>query len=315
MIGMVAFAKTSDSTLKTSPRARGQHRTCTSRPSPCFNSSTQANLRSATHKKRKRLGSCSKDPIGFPDGPSSYRAYFVGKAMDPLGTICTSFNSAIPGMPEMPGSGLGTFRGGKGQIGPIGWDIDADSRVFGKACDAECDCNKNTIDYEVGVEISIRGELFVASYGGSYEDPFIRASYWLGGKVSGGIFGSATCSYRTDNCNCPGAWLGSCCYEIGGTVAASLGGEGSFSIKKPWWVPLPNPLKNARMSLYGEARGYMTYKVCNTCSCEGGCKRTGQMCLRGELTLNASVIGNIGNKVVTHSASWTVMSGETCTNL
>jgi hypothetical protein len=82
---MVAFAKTSDSTLKTSPRARGQHRTCTSRPLPCFNSSTQANLRTATHKKRKRLGSCSKDPIGYVDGKQLYSSFFHLSKLDPSG--------------------------------------------------------------------------------------------------------------------------------------------------------------------------------------------------------------------------------------
>jgi hypothetical protein len=114
MIGMVAFAKTSDSTLKTTPRARGQHRTYTSRPSPCFNSSTQANLRTATHKKRKRLGSCSKDPIGFVGGLSHYK-YSEGtplSSVDSYGTNSCKVKSAtafkiVDDCGVLPGLGYG----------------------------------------------------------------------------------------------------------------------------------------------------------------------------------------------------------------
>jgi hypothetical protein len=103
MIGMVAFAKTSDSTLKTTPRARGQHRTCTSRPLPCFKSSTQANLRTATHKKRKRLGSCSKDPAGFVDGVNLYAGYFGMDNTDADGLCSTCKPSLQRGGTEPKG--------------------------------------------------------------------------------------------------------------------------------------------------------------------------------------------------------------------
>jgi uncharacterized protein RhaS with RHS repeats len=56
----------------------------------CSKSISQANLRRPTYDECNRLGSCSKDPIGYEDGANRYA--YVGNAslslVDPIGLQC-----------------------------------------------------------------------------------------------------------------------------------------------------------------------------------------------------------------------------------
>ena len=84
---------------------------------------------------------------------------------------------------------------------------------------------------------------------------------------------------------------------MGDTFAVSVEGEGSWSLKLPWWEEVFNPLRNARISVYAEARAYLTYKKCYFCRIgECGWKR-GNICIRGEIGANVSVIGEVGGRL------------------
>ena len=84
---MVALCQTAEPPPQTPPRARGQDRSPSSRATRCSNPNPQANLREATHEKHARLGSCSRDPIGYEGGISlfNYVAGHACVAVDPSG--------------------------------------------------------------------------------------------------------------------------------------------------------------------------------------------------------------------------------------
>jgi hypothetical protein len=75
MQGMVAFAKTPHFTVEPSPRAPGQDRSCTAPASQRFNTSPQTNLRHAAYDESFRLGSCSKDPIGYVESATGLYSF------------------------------------------------------------------------------------------------------------------------------------------------------------------------------------------------------------------------------------------------
>ncbi len=54
-------------------------RTCRRKPCSC------TTLQRVSYEMRDRLESCSRDPIGYVDGASLYRAYFVPNGVDPTG--------------------------------------------------------------------------------------------------------------------------------------------------------------------------------------------------------------------------------------
>lgn len=88
MTVMVAFALNTEPLFKTATRARGQDRSYVNRTSPRTNSPAHANLREAAYVGSVRLGTCSKDPIGY-DG-SEWNLYEYVKSSpafvnDPMG--------------------------------------------------------------------------------------------------------------------------------------------------------------------------------------------------------------------------------------
>jgi hypothetical protein len=92
---MVALLEKTDYTFKTAHRARG----ATSTPvAPVQLRSKSANcieFRRNTYDNRRRLESCSRDPIGYNDGKNLYRTYFVNYLVDPAGTTAISTSSEL----------------------------------------------------------------------------------------------------------------------------------------------------------------------------------------------------------------------------
>ncbi len=82
---MVAFASSTELLHKSLPRARAQHRTCSSPPSRCSKSNQNKPLRQATYKTNTRLGSCSKDPMGYRHSTHSYASSISQMLVDPYG--------------------------------------------------------------------------------------------------------------------------------------------------------------------------------------------------------------------------------------
>jgi len=72
MVSMVAFTKNTRLYIKSSPRARGQDRSCTLSALRCSKSSSQATLCERAPQKSTQLGSCSRDPIGYKGGINLY---------------------------------------------------------------------------------------------------------------------------------------------------------------------------------------------------------------------------------------------------
>ena len=70
---MVAIAHTAELLFETASYARGQDRTYVSHTSSLTNSASQANLRSTTYVGCVRLGTCSRDPIGYKGGINLYQ--------------------------------------------------------------------------------------------------------------------------------------------------------------------------------------------------------------------------------------------------
>lgn len=65
MVSMVAFAENTERYVKTSPRARGQDRSCTLSALRCSKTRPHAALRETASQKCTQLRSCSRDPIGY----------------------------------------------------------------------------------------------------------------------------------------------------------------------------------------------------------------------------------------------------------
>jgi len=82
---MVAFDENIEHYAKTSPRARGQDRSCALSALRCSKLNPHAALRERATQKDAQLGSCSRDPIGYQDGQNLYRGYFAPNNMDPSG--------------------------------------------------------------------------------------------------------------------------------------------------------------------------------------------------------------------------------------
>ena len=100
MKAMVTYAHlNSEAYIKPSTRARGQDRRRIPTASPRLNSPARTNLHHSAYKSRARLGSCSRDPIGYEGGNSMYSGYFVLSEVDPEGLFsCTP--GRIPGADE-----------------------------------------------------------------------------------------------------------------------------------------------------------------------------------------------------------------------
>ena len=67
------------------PRARERDRTRRSRSASCV---SQANCRDRSHPRRANCilaVTCSRDPIGYVDGSSLYRAHYIPSGVDPTG--------------------------------------------------------------------------------------------------------------------------------------------------------------------------------------------------------------------------------------
>jgi hypothetical protein len=69
---MVALTNITADFPQTALRGRAQNHRYRLGAEPCSKSNSQANLREATYDECKRLGSCSKDPIGYWGGPHGY---------------------------------------------------------------------------------------------------------------------------------------------------------------------------------------------------------------------------------------------------
>ena len=93
---MVALTNITADFPQTALRGRAQNHRYRLGAEPCSKSNSQANLREATYDECKRLGSCSKDPIGYDDGPNSYENFFLVSNLDPSGTRCALTISALP---------------------------------------------------------------------------------------------------------------------------------------------------------------------------------------------------------------------------
>jgi hypothetical protein len=254
-----------------------------------------------------------RDPIGYEDGASLYRAYFVAIGVDPLGLNCWGLSGTPPFIPGA--GGLGGATTSNGQVGFLGWEYTLTLTISGEICKKDCGCGKTVEDMRASVEVTAKGELFATTYGGSYGNQYFQLTYWAGLKVSGGIIGSGSLMFYTDNCNCPGKTLGGGCFEVGGTVSISGGGEGNVRIKLPWWAGAINPVGDARMSLYIQGRVNVTFRRCYECSCHKECVWKDRFCVSGSVTANAQVAVDIGKRIISTSASWTILKGETCTDL
>jgi hypothetical protein len=87
MHGMVAIADRAQTIPFTpAPRARGQRGRSGWSQNFCGNPSGKRPFERPSASQRSRLGSCSRDPIGYEDGENLYRAYFVPNSVDPEGT-------------------------------------------------------------------------------------------------------------------------------------------------------------------------------------------------------------------------------------
>jgi len=88
MTVMVAFALNTEPLLQTASHARGQDRSCNRSSLRRTNSASRANLRSATYVGCVRLGTCSRDPIGY-EGSEWNLFQYVGsmptRFVDPTG--------------------------------------------------------------------------------------------------------------------------------------------------------------------------------------------------------------------------------------
>ena len=74
MEAMVTFAhQNSAALIKPTPRARAQDRSCIPTAQHLLNSPAHAHLRHSTYESCARLGSCSRDPIGYRGGRNTYR--------------------------------------------------------------------------------------------------------------------------------------------------------------------------------------------------------------------------------------------------
>lgn len=87
MNDMVALLDKSPLPSKTALRARGATSSFDSRRAAAFKSSNRIELGGFTYDACRRLGSCSKDPIGYLDGPNVYSAHFVMNGTDPTGLV------------------------------------------------------------------------------------------------------------------------------------------------------------------------------------------------------------------------------------
>jgi len=88
MVSMVIFAENTEHYVKTSPRARGQDRSCTLSALRCSKLSPHAALRERATQKDAQLGSCSRDPIGFEGSQWNLNEYVNGaptNRFDPYG--------------------------------------------------------------------------------------------------------------------------------------------------------------------------------------------------------------------------------------
>jgi hypothetical protein len=90
---MVALTNNSATLSPTPLRVRAQNHRCGLGALRCSKSHTQASLREATYAECNRLESCSKDPIGYAGGLSSYTLSASAlDAIDPFG-LCPTLNS------------------------------------------------------------------------------------------------------------------------------------------------------------------------------------------------------------------------------
>lgn len=65
--------------------ARGRNRTCKSGSNRCVSPTRCHAKLKREYLRLPRMESCSRDPIGYVDGPNSYAAYFAPDYVDPLG--------------------------------------------------------------------------------------------------------------------------------------------------------------------------------------------------------------------------------------
>ena len=88
MIGMGAFAEHTETLPRSAPRARAQDRACISSASRCSNFNDGCALRTPHPAERSRLGTCTRDPIGYEAGSNSVYEYChsaTTKYIDPWG--------------------------------------------------------------------------------------------------------------------------------------------------------------------------------------------------------------------------------------
>jgi hypothetical protein len=69
---------------------------------PRVNTLLPNDFRATTYAGRLRLVSCSRDPIGYEDGCSLYRAYFVPRGTDSFGLAIDSVNGSIEACMSLP---------------------------------------------------------------------------------------------------------------------------------------------------------------------------------------------------------------------
>jgi hypothetical protein len=82
---MVVLVKNLDVDSQNLLRGRARNRSDRFVAGPCSKPFADTSLRRVTYEKRFRLESCARDPIGYVDGLTLYRAYFARDGVDPSG--------------------------------------------------------------------------------------------------------------------------------------------------------------------------------------------------------------------------------------
>jgi hypothetical protein len=238
MHGMVAIADRAQTIPFTpAPRARGQRGRSGWSENFCGNPSKKRSFKRQSASQQSRLGSCSRDPIGFEGSEWNLYEYVGGRPLvniDPLGLSsilvcvrCDSSHCWIYANDDGTEHTYGRWAAGYGGCTTSGVQIDVE---LNSGRGHECERCTEVCDFEPPVDSGYgwygnNCASYASNVWQGLTNEYLNPVYWYGGHHPNALCQSITNANGGSSTNCQGV----SCSEVGGGSSGSSGSSSGSS--------------------------------------------------------------------------------------